>query len=68
MPGVQQVLCKWLFTQKLGGLKPTDGKSESSGGGQEGGHGVDDVNPGCTSQREVVIAFEQLPFRLLDTL
>lgn len=49
------MLCKWLFTQELGGLKPTDGKSESGGGGQGGGHGVDGVNPGRTSQTEVVI-------------
>jgi hypothetical protein len=45
----------WLFTQELGGLKPTDGKSESSGGGQGVRHGVGAVNPGCTSQSEVVI-------------
>lgn len=49
------MLCKWLFTQELGGLKPTDGKSESSGGGLGGGLGIGGVNPGYTSQREVVI-------------
>lgn len=54
VPGAQQVLGKWLFTQEPCALKATDGKSVSSGGGLGGRQGVD---PGTISQGEVVIPF-----------
>lgn len=49
------MLCKWLFTQELCGLKATDGKSVSSGGGLGGRQETEGVDSGTTSQREVVI-------------